>query len=251
MKTRVAVIGASGRTGRHVVSAVGARDDVVLHAAVVSSGSTKVGVVVEGTSIAYSGSLDAISGADLVIDFTTPEVSMQVVRRCVEMRVPVLVGTTGHSQEQLREFEDLGKAIPLARVSNTSLGATVLSSLAREAKRLLGPSFDIEIVEIHHNQKKDAPSGTALMIAEGLIDDERIVANRSSKREPGEVGVGSLRGGSVAGDHTVYFLGEGERIELVHRVSSRATFGIGAVSMGLKLCQKLEVGIYQARDLIV
>ena len=223
----------------------------MLHAAVVSSGSSKVGHVVEGTSVAYSGSLDSIVGADLVIDFTTPDVSMEVARRCVELRIPVLVGTTGHSLEQLSELEGLGKRIPLARVSNTSLGATALSSLAREAKRLLGPSFDIEIVEIHHNQKKDAPSGTALMIAESLIDNERIVANRSSMREPGEVGVGSLRGGSVAGDHTVYFLGEGERIELVHRVSSRATFGIGAVSMGLTLCQKAATGIYQARDLIV
>lgn len=251
MKTRVAVIGASGRTGRHVVAAVCAREDLVLHAAVVSSGSSKVGLLVEGTSVAYSGSLDSIGGADLVIDFTNPEVSLEVARRCGEIGIPVLMGTTGHSVEQLRELEGLGRAIPLARVSNTSLGATVLSSLARQAKRLLGPSFDIEIVEIHHNQKKDAPSGTALMIAESLIDNERIVANRSSIREPGEVGVGSLRGGSVAGDHTVYFLGEGERIELVHRVSSRATFGIGAVSMGLALCQKADAGIYQARDLIV
>lgn len=247
---RIAVVGATGRTGRHVLQAVLDREDVVLHAAIVSQGSTKIGERVATTEVRYGASLADIEGADVVIDFTTPEVSIEVARLSQSARLPLLVGTTGHSSDQRVELESIGKRIPLACVSNTSLGATTVSLLAREAQRLLGPDFDIELVEMHHNRKKDAPSGTALMITEQLDMERPPVVNRTAERRKGEVGIVSVRGGDVVGDHTVYFLGAGERVEIVHRVSSRATFGVGAVSMSLKLSE-LPIGMYGARDLLV
>ena len=249
MMKRIAVVGATGRTGRHVVEAVLERKDLILHAAVVSQGSSKLGEKVVPAEIFYSAALGEMEGADVVIDFTTPEVSMEVARLSHAMGIPLLIGTTGHTGEQKRELKSIGERIPLACVSNTSLGATTVSLLAKEARRLLGADFDIEIVEMHHHRKKDAPSGTALMIAEQLGGDNLSVVNRTAERRKGEVGISSVRGGDVAGDHTIYFLGAGERIEIVHRVSSRFTFGVGAVSMSLKLID-LPIGMYGARDLV-
>lgn len=250
MMKRIAVVGATGRTGRYVLQGVLDRDDVTLHAAIVSQGSSKVGERVATTEVRYGACLADIEGADVVIDFTTPEVSIEVARLSQSLGLPLLIGTTGHSSEQMGELESIGKRIPLACVSNTSLGATAVSLLAREAQRLLGSDFDIELVEMHHNRKKDAPSGTALMIAEHLGMEHPPVVNRSAERRKGEVGIVSVRGGDVVGDHTVYFLGAGERVEIVHRVSSRATFGVGAVSMSLKLSE-FPAGMYGARDLLV
>lgn len=247
---RISVVGATGRTGTYVIEGVLERDDVTLHAAIVSPGSSRLGEKVASTEVLYSANFADIEGADVVIDFTTPEVSMEVARFSQTIGVPLLIGTTGHSSEQRMELELIGRAIPVACVSNTSLGASAVSLIAKEAQRLLGPDFDVEIVEMHHNRKKDTPSGTALMIAEQLGADHHLVVNRSLERRKGEVGISSVRGGDVVGDHTVYFLGVGERIEIVHRVSSRATFGVGAVSMSLKLCS-FPIGTYGARDLIV
>lgn len=246
---RIAVVGATGRTGRYVVQGVLERDDVTLHAAIVSQGSSRLGEKVGSTEVLYSAALTEIAGADVVIDFTTPEVSLGVAQFSQTMGIPLLIGTTGHSSDQRIELESIGNRIPLACVSNTSLGATAVSLLAKEARRLLGADFDIEIVEMHHHLKKDAPSGTALMIAEQLGVEHPPVVNRIAERRKGEVGISSVRGGDVVGDHTVYFLGAGERVEIVHRVSSRATFGVGAVSMGVKLCG-LPIGMYGARDLL-
>ena len=249
MKKRIAVVGAMGRTGKHVVEALRAHESAVLHAAVVSERSSKLGLRVDDTDASYSDDLGAIAGADIVIEFTTPDVSMEVARRCAEHGIPVVVATTGHTTDQLRELEMLSGRIPLARVSNTSLGATALGLLAKQAQQLLGSGFDIEVLEIHHRRKKDAPSGTACTLAEGLVSPDMIIAGRDQLRQPDEIGVASLRGGDVAGDHTVYFLGAGERIEMTHRVSSRRIFGTGAVAMGLRLSERPN-GMYVASDLM-
>ena len=249
MKKRVAVVGAMGRTGKHVVEALRMHESAALHAAVVSERSVQLGLGVDDTDATYSDDLGAIAGADVVIEFTKPDVSMEVARRCAEHGIPVVVATTGHTTDQVRELEMLSDRIPLARVSNTSLGATALGLLAKQAQQLLGPSFDIEVLEIHHSRKKDAPSGTARTLAEGLVGPDMIVAGREQLRQADEVGVASLRGGDVAGDHTVYFLGAGERIEMTHRVSSRQIFGTGAVAMGIRLSERPN-GMYVAKDLI-
>jgi 4-hydroxy-tetrahydrodipicolinate reductase len=133
---------------------------------------------------------------------------------------------------------------------NTSLGAAVLTALVTEAKRMLGDSFDIEVLDMHHRMKKDAPSGTARSIVESLSTDTRpVIFGREGQRKSGEIGVVALRGGDVTGDHTVFFLGDGERIEVTHRVSTRAVLGQGAVSLACKLVT-MPKGFFTARQIM-
>lgn len=247
---RVGVVGATGRTGRYVVEALQGRDDVMLHAAVVSPGSASLDLDVAGTSLRYSGELNTLEGAHVVIEFTNPETSLRVAQWCATRAIPALIATTGHTAEQLRELEGYGAQVALGMIPNTSLGAAVLTRLAVEAKKLLGDSFDIEVLDIHHRMKKDAPSGTARALMEPLTNESQpAIFGREGKRNAGEIGVAALRGGDVAGDHTVYFLGNGERIELTHRVSSRFVFGQGAVSLACKLTA-MPKGIYSVQQLI-
>ena len=246
---KIGVVGATGRTGRHVVEAVRECPECVLHAAIVSSQSSALGRVVEGTSISFSDSLVSLAGCEVVIEFTNPETSVGVVAACAAAQVPVLVATTGHSQAQLAAIQGLGEKIAVGVTPNTSVGAAALSVLAARAKELLGTGFDIEVMEIHHKMKKDAPSGTARSVISAMEGESPVVFGREGLRTDGEIGVVSLRGGDVPGDHTVYFLGHGERIELSHKVSTREVFGRGAVSMAQKLSKKAP-GVYSPRDLL-
>ena len=246
---RVGVVGASGRSGSLVVEAIGERDDVTLHAAVVSEHSTKLGSQIRETSVYYSADLESLVGADVVIEFSKPEVSVSVAQWCAAHGVPLLVATTGHSPEQLKAVQECGGRSAIGITSNTSLGAATLISLAKIAKGILGDDFDIEVLDLHHRMKRDAPSGTAKAIVEPLADRKDVIFCREGLRSSGEIGVVSMRGGDVAGEHTVYFLGNGERIEISHRVSSRAIFGRGAVTMALAL-RVLPAGVYSAPQLL-
>ena len=248
---RIAVVGASGRTGRWVLSALTANPHVSLHSAIVSPRSNVMGQKIEGTGVVYSSDLSVIEGADGVIEFATPDVSANVVGACVRYRKPLLVATTGHSDEQRKALTDAAKKIPLCIAPNTSVGATALGMAARYLKKVLGESFDVEVMEIHHRMKKDAPSGTAKGLVAGLVEDDRtVVFGREGERRPGEVGVVSLRGGDVPGDHTIYFLGEGERIELTHRAQNREIFGRGAVTLMCRLTE-LPAGFYSVQELLL
>jgi 4-hydroxy-tetrahydrodipicolinate reductase len=246
---RVGVVGASGRSGMFVVQTLRDMPGMILHAAVVSEGSPSLGQPVPGAHLCYLGSLDSLQGADVVIEFTRPAVSVAVAKACAQHRIPVVIATTGHSVGEMSELRQLGLLIPLCIASNTSIGAAVLGVLAERAQSLLGDGFDIEVLDLHHRMKKDAPSGTARTLIKGLADDSNVVFGREGQRRSAEVGVVSLRGGDVAGDHTVFFLGEGERIEITHRVSSRAVFGKGALVLARNLCGR-SPGVYSARDLI-
>ena len=246
---RIGGVGASGRTGACVVMAVLGRTDCCLGAAIVSDGSRVLSQLVPETSVSYSSSLGDLAGCDVVIDFSTPDVSVRVVEACAKMGIPLLEATTGHSSEQIKAIRSYGDNIPLGLTANTSVGAAALSKLASDAKRMLGADFDIEVMEIHHRMKKDAPSGTARSVLEDVRGDSRVVYGREGQRQSDEIGVVSLRGGDVAGDHAVYFLGAGERIEIVHRVATREVFGVGAVRFALKLISK-NPGVYGARDLV-
>jgi 4-hydroxy-tetrahydrodipicolinate reductase len=222
----------------------------MLHAAVVSPGSASVGLEVAGTNLRYSGELHALDGADVVIEFTNPETSLLVAQWCASHTIPVLIATTGHTAEQREDLKKCGAQTALGIAPNTSVGAAVLTRLAVEAKRLLGDSFDIEVLDIHHRMKKDAPSGTARSVMEFLANESQpIVFGREGKRSPGEIGVVALRGGDVVGDHTVFFLGNGERIEVTHRVSTRSVFGEGAVALACKLAA-MPKGCYSVQQLI-
>lgn len=247
---RIGVVGASGRTGHHVVEALLSSSSNALHAALVSSSSSRLGEAVGSSGVAYSSDITALIECDGVIDFSTPTTSVAVARVCAEHRKPLLVATTGLSADDTRIIGECARVAPVCIAPNTSLAATALKMAARYLQGILGSSFDIEVMEIHHRMKKDAPSGTALNVISGLTgSSESVVFGREGLRKDGEIGVVSLRGGDVPGDHTVYFLGNGERIELTQRAQNRAIFGTGAVVLIERLIGK-PAGLYLVEDLL-
>lgn len=247
---RIGVVGASGRTGSHVVEALIASPTSRLQCAFVSAGSSRLGHVIGSTGVAYSSDLERLAECDGVIDFSVPSTTVQVARLCAEFKKPLVVATTGLSAAEMKIVEASSKQTPVCVAPNTSLAATALKMAARYLHELLGPSFDVEVMEIHHRMKKDAPSGTALNVISGLgVSKESVVFGREGLRHPGEVGVVSLRGGDVPGDHTVYFLGNGERIELTQRAQNRGIFGTGAVVLSERLLKK-PAGLYLVEDLL-
>jgi len=247
---RIGVVGASGRTGRYVVEALSCSPTSKLHGAFVSPSSSHLGEVLDTTGVAYSSNLDLLAECDGVIDFSVPSTTARVARLCAALKKPLVVATTGLSPEEMNLVEACAKEAPVCVAPNTSLAATALKMAARYLQEILGPSFDIEVMEIHHRMKKDAPSGTALNVISGLTaPKESVVFGREGLRQPGEVGVVSLRGGDVPGDHTVYFLGNGERIELTQRAQNRGIFGAGAVVLIERLLRK-PAGLYRVEDLL-
>jgi len=247
----VGVVGASGRSGRFVLEAIRDNSELTLGAAIVSASSKVLGQDTGIDAVRYESDLFALNRCSGVVDFSTAEVGESVAKFCKENRIPLLVAATGHSPAQRASIEEVAHVAPLCIASNTSVGAAALSLCAEYAKRLLGESFDIEVMEIHHRMKRDAPSGTAKSVVEHLVaDGGEVVYGRPGLRLSGEVGVVSLRGGDVPGDHTVYFLGHGERIELKHSVNDRRVFGQGAVTLLGKLMGRAP-GVYSVRELLL
>jgi 4-hydroxy-tetrahydrodipicolinate reductase len=250
-KRIIGVVGASGRSGRFVLETLRANPEFSLGAALVSTGSRMLGADTGVDGVCFSTDFSLLARCHGVIDFSTAEVGRSVAALCVENRTPLLVAATGHSPEQRAAIEGVGIVAPVCIASNTSVGAAVLSLTAEYAKGLLGESFDIEVMEIHHRMKRDAPSGTAKSVVEYLVgEDDEVVYGRPGLRAAGEVGVVSLRGGDVPGDHTVYFLGHGERLELKHSVNDRRVFGQGAVTLLGKLIGRTP-GVYTVRELLL
>ncbi|MFC7498445.1 4-hydroxy-tetrahydrodipicolinate reductase [Enterovirga sp. GCM10030262] len=183
---------------------------------------------------------------DVFIDFSAPDALEKHLGEAVAAGKPIVIGTTGLTAEHQRMIDDAAMRTAVLQAANTSLGVNLLAHLVRETAARLGEDWDIEIVEMHHRHKKDAPSGTGLLLgkaaAEGRGVDLDAVADRGrdgmGEREPGRIGFASLRGGSVAGDHQVVFAGEGERIELGHRAESRSIFAQGAIRAALWLAGK-------------
>jgi 4-hydroxy-tetrahydrodipicolinate reductase len=194
---------------------------------------------------------------DVLIDFSSPAGLAASLDRAVAAGIPILIGTTGLDDLAERRIADAGKEIAVLRAANTSLGVALLAHLVERAARVLGPDdWDIEIVEAHHNRKADAPSGTALALGgaakRGRGDDpaeERGRDGTGLKREPGAIGYSAIRGGTVAGDHDVMFLGQSERLILSHRAESRAIFARGALAAARFLKGK-PAGLYSMRDVI-
>jgi len=194
---------------------------------------------------------------DVLIDFSSPAALGQSLDRAVSAGVPLLIGTTGLDQLADRRIAAAAKDIAILRAPNTSLGVALLADLVERAAKVLGPNaWDIEIVEAHHNKKADAPSGTALHLGEaanrgrgGNLPEERGRDGTGLKREPGAIGYAAIRGGTVAGDHDVMFLGHGERLILSHRAENRAIFARGALAAARFLHGK-PAGLYTMRDVI-
>ena len=200
---RVLLVGAPGRMGR-AVNAAAAQD----------SGLTISTGLARGDEIA-----PALGDCDVVIDFSTAAATDEVCRACAREGKPLVLGTTGQSADQRQLVTNAAEKIPLVWAANFSVGVNVLFALTRQATKLLGPDFDLDVIELHHKMKKDAPSGTAKRLLEILQEE----------RSADEVQAQSVRAGDIVGEHTVLFSGPGERLELTHRAASRETFALGAL----------------------
>jgi 4-hydroxy-tetrahydrodipicolinate reductase len=238
---RVLLVGAKGRMGQAIA------------AAAEGAGAVIVAGLDQGDDLARE-----IGGCDVVIDFSHPSATDAVSRACLGAGKPLVIGTTGHSREERASIETTAKSLPVVLSPNFSVGVNALFWLTREAARMLGEDFDLEIVETHHRLKKDAPSGTARKLAEILCEvrkldyatdarhgREGLVGERPAK----EIGVHSIRAGDVVGDHTVTFAGPGERLELTHKASSRETFATGALRAARWIAGK-PPGLYSMEDVL-
>ena len=195
----------------------------------------------------------------VVIDFTAPDASMATARCAARHGNPVVIGTTGLSQEQRAELEELAKTAKIFWAPNMSVGVSVLLEILPRLVEMLGPDYDMEMVELHHNRKKDSPSGTALRLAECLADargwklDEVACSHREGiigERPKKEIGIQAVRGGDVVGVHTVYFMGPGERIEVTHQAHSRENFAQGALRAARWLAAQKPGKLYAMGDVL-
>ena len=255
---RAVVAGAAGKMGSRILAALRAESDFSVLAAFERKGSEHVGRSIEGVTVRGSIEEALESGAEVVIDFTAPAASLEHARACAKKGVALVVGTTGLLPEQKTELLAAAKRIPLVVAPNMSVGVNVLFRLVAEAARALGSSYEVEIVEMHHRMKRDAPSGTALRLAEvaaealGLEPKAAFVYERhgdTGARKPGTVGLSALRGGDVVGDHTVFFLADGERLELTHKATSRDNFARGAVRAA-RFAAGHAPGLYDMQDVL-
>ena len=194
--------------------------------------------------------------ADVVVDFSHPAALSSLLSFCLQRRLPIVLATTGYSQAQLAEIEDASQSIPIFRSRNFSLGVNVLLELVRQAGAMLGEDFDVEIVERHHRMKADSPSGTALMLYDSVKEATETLRQpvfgrygRTAQRQPGEVGIHAVRGGTITGEHEVCFYGDGEELILTHRAEKRSLFARGALRAAAFLMDK-PAGKYDMQDLI-
>lgn len=199
-----------------------------------------------------------VEAGDVVVDFSGPAVTADLLAACRRLRRPLVIGTTGHDQGQRAAIREAAGEVPIVFAANFSVGVNALFWLSREAARILGPSFDLEIVEVHHRLKKDAPSGTARRLAEILAEarslsyEEDVRHGRHGlvgERPSDEIGLHAVRGGDVVGDHLVLFADLGERVELVHRASNRETFAAGALRAAAWLPGR-PPGLYDMEDVL-
>ncbi len=239
--TRVIITGSNGRMGKTLVACISQHTGLQL-----------VGQVDQGDDLA------SLAQADVVIDFSSHTATVGIAELCARHHKPIVIGTTGHSGEDRSRITGFGSLIPVVLSSNFSTGVNTLFWLTRKAAEILGPGFDLEIIEMHHRQKRDAPSGTARTLAEILAQvrheqlEDILRHGRSGivgGRTDAEIGMHSIRGGDVVGDHTVIFAGAGERVELTHKASSRETFANGALrAAGWVVTQK--PGLYDMQDVL-
>lgn len=240
--TRIVIVGYKGRMGQTLLSCAAS-----------NSALEVAGKADQGDDLGA-----AVAPGDVAIDFSFHDVSAQLAEICAQNKKAVVIGTTGHSDAEKTRIRKAAASVPIVWASNYSTGVNTLFWLTRKAAEILGPGFDLEVVEMHHRMKKDAPSGTAATLAEilaGVRDQqikevirhgrEGIVGERTS----GEIGMHSLRGGDVVGDHTVVYAAVGERLELTHKASSRDTFANGALRAA-QWVVKQKPGVYDMQDVL-
>lgn len=263
---RVVVTGAAGRMGGHIIRMVCAQPGLALAGATERPGGfspgldagAAAGLPPRGVPITADLGEALSRGADVLIDFTSFEASVAHAEACAARGVAAVIGSTGFTADTRARVVAAARKVPVVLSPNYSVGVNALFALVAEAARVLGEGYDVEIVEMHHKRKKDAPSGTAMRLAEVAAealgrDAEKdftfarhgIVGERPAR----EIGVQALRGGDVVGDHTVFFVGEGERLELTHRATSRDQFASGAVRAARWVVGK-PAGLYDMADVL-
>ena len=263
--TAVAVIGITGRMGRLIAEVLGETPGVALAAGTVRPGSAvaggDLGTLLGGAPrgiLATDDAAAAIAGAGVTIDCTLPAASVTHARLAAESGTPIVIGTTGLDKAQEAELAKAATRTAVVYAANMSLGVNLLLAVVEQVAAALDDGFDIEIVEMHHNKKIDAPSGTALALGRaaalgrGVSFDEQAVLSReghTGARKRGTIGFATLRGGDVPGEHTVTFAGTGERIELGHRAGSRKIFAVGAVTAARWVVGR-KPGLYTMRDVL-
>jgi len=250
---KVIVNGALGRMGGIVACEINAAEDLVLAGAVDAAGHEGIGNEVCGVTTT-SDLAGALTGADVAVDFTLPESAASFLEACATAGVAAITGTTGLTAMQITRAREISGNIPVLVSPNMSLGVNLLFKVTEDIAKAL-PGFDIEITEIHHNRKKDSPSGTAVKLAEAALkarSGASVVHGRQGmvgERPSGEIGMHSLRGGDVTGEHTVVFAGEGERVELTHRAHSRKTFATGTIR-AIRFIAGKQAGFYKMSDVL-
>jgi 4-hydroxy-tetrahydrodipicolinate reductase len=240
--TRVIINGSKGRMGQALLACAAAMPEITIVAAV-----------------DQGDNLSAVVGqCDVVIDFSFHEVTPEVAELCARHKKALVIGTTGHTDAEKSRTRGQQSAIPMVWASNYSTGVNTLFWLTRRAAEILGPAFDLEVIEMHHRLKKDAPSGTAMTLLEILAEARRVQLKDAlrhgrqgitGERTRDEIGIHALRGGDVVGDHTVIFAAQGERVELTHKASNRDTFANGALRAAQWVVRQ-RPGIYDMQDVL-
>ena len=264
MILKVVIAGVSGRMGHALLQGVFADKTLALFGAIDRAGSATIGrdageqFGINSGVYVSDDAAETLQGADALIDFTRPDASMAYLEMCQQYKVKHIIGTTGFSIEQKLAIEAAAKNIAIVFAPNMSVGVTLLINLVQSAAKILNEGYDIEIIESHHRHKVDAPSGTALRLGEAAATalgrnlEECAVYGRegvTGERDPTTIGFATVRGGDVVGDHTVLFAGIGERVELTHKASSRATFALGALR-AVKFLNDKTSGLYDMQDVL-
>ncbi len=248
-KLRLGIMGATGRMGRALINAAHTNENVEIVAALEKKGAAEIGedigalVAAEPMGVKVTDDpLELFTRIDAALDFTAPSATIEYAEYAAQARIIHVIGTTGMSDDDVTKLNAAARHATIIKAGNMSLGVNLLAALTRKVATILDEKFDIEIVEMHHRHKVDAPSGTSLMLGDAAADGRQVSLSDKSvrvrdgvtgPRKSGDIGFASLRGGTVAGDHTVIFAGDGERIELTHKADDRGIFAKGAISAAL------------------
>ena len=262
---KVAIIGAGGRMGQMLVRQVAKTSGVTLVSAAEAAGGNLAGrdageaAGIDRLGVAIgSDAAAAIAAAEAAIEFTVPDATTEHAELCAARGVAMVIGTTGLAPEQARRVEAAAKRVPIVWSANMSLGVNILLALVERTARLLDPAYDIDILEMHHRHKIDAPSGTALALGRSAAEGRQVQLDQvwrktrdghTGARPTGEIGFATLRGGDEVGFHTVMFAGAGERLELTHRAFSREIYANGAVKAA-QWAQGQKPGLYTMKDVL-
>lgn len=252
---KISMIGCTGRMGKAIISQIAECPEHSLVGGATHATSESIGEDLGNGIQATADLAAAIAPADVVIDFSRPDMTMELLAALEKNPKPLIIGTTGFNDIEYATIEKLAKKMPILLSSNTSLGVNLLFGLVKQAAAKLGAEYDIEIVEMHHKHKVDAPSGTAISLGKAAAEGRGIglensaIYNRSGKREQGGIGFASLRGGDVVGEHNVIFAGAGERLELGHIATDRSIFARGALKAAQWLAAK-KPALYSMQDVL-